>query len=316
MVRYVTRRLATAVLTICGVATIVFVMIRLVPGGIVEALSGPSVAQSPELIERLKEKYGLDKPLIVQYGLWLGNAVRGDLGESLGTRSSVASELLRRGSVTIELSLLATAVSLVVGLPAGVYAALRRFSPADGAVRIAALVFLSIPEFVLGTLLIYVVSTQGLGLPVSGYIPVSEDLWGHVRSMLLPTLSLGFVTAAVVMRVVRSSVIEALGEPFVTTARAKGLGAGQVLRRHVVRNAMLPVVTMLGYRLAFLLSGTIVVETVFAWPGIGRLFIDSIYRLDYQVVQAIVLLLATIVVVGNLLTDLAYAYIDPRIRVR
>jgi peptide/nickel transport system permease protein len=313
MVRYVTRRLATAVLTICGVATIVFVMIRLVPGGIVEALSGPSVAQSPELIERLKEKYGLDKPLIVQYGLWLGNAVRGDLGESLGTRSSVASELLRRGSVTVELSLLATAVSLVVGLPAGVYAALRRFSPADGAVRIAALVFLSIPEFVLGTLLIYVVSTQGLGLPVSGYIPVSEDPWGHVRSMLLPTLSLGFVTAAVVMRVVRSSVIEALGEPFVTTARAKGLGERAVTWGHVMRTALIPTVTIVGINMGYLLSGAVIVEELFSLPGLGRFALQGILGRDYPVAQATVIVGAAMFVAASLLADVLYAYLDPRI---
>jgi len=313
MIRYVARRLLTSALTIFGVATIVFVMMRLVPGGIVEALSGPASLQSPELIERLMEKYGLDKPLIVQYGIWLGNAVRGDLGESLGTRSSVTTELIRRGSVTVELTILATLVSLLVGLPAGVIAALRRFSPVDGAIRVGALVFLSIPEFVLGTLLIYVVSTRGVGLPVSGYVAASEDLGGHVRSMLLPVLSLGFVTAAVVMRVTRSSVVEVLNEQFVVTARAKGLRTRAVTWRHVLRTALIPTVTIVAINTGYLLSGAVIIERLFSLPGLGRYALEGILGRDYPVAQATVIVGAAMFVLANLAADLLYAYLDPRI---
>ena len=314
MGRYVARRAVTAALTIFGVATIVFVMMRLVPGGIVEAMMGPQAAQSPELVARLQAKYGLDQPLIVQYGLWLGNALRGDLGESLSTRSSVASELVRRGAVTVELAALATLVSIVVGLPAGVFAALRRFSPADGVVRVVALVFYSIPEFVLGTLLIYFVSTRGLGLPVSGYILPSEDFWGHVRSMLLPVLSLGVVAAAVVMRVVRSSVVEVLDEPFVTTARAKGLPEATVTRSHVMRTALIPTVTIVGINTGYLLSGAVIIEEIFSLPGLGRYALQGILYRDYPVAQATVIAGATMFVLAGLAVDLVYAWLDPRIK--
>ena len=314
MGRYVTRRVATAALTIFGVATIVFVLMRLVPGGIVEALMGNQAAQSPELVARLRSKYGLDQPIVVQYGLWLGNALRGDFGESLTSRSSVTAELVRRAAVTIELATLATLVSVVVGFPAGVFAALRRFSPADGAVRVAALVFYSVPEFVLGTLLIYVVSTRALGLPVSGYILPGEDFGGHLRSMLLPTLSLGVVAAAVVMRVVRSSVVEVLGEPFVTTARAKGLAERAVTWGHVMRTALIPTVTIVGINTGYLLSGAVIIEEIFSLPGLGRYALQGILYRDYPVVQATVIAGAVMFVLAGLAVDLIYAWLDPRIK--
>ncbi|HEV2109183.1 MAG TPA: ABC transporter permease, partial [Thermomicrobiales bacterium] len=215
MLRYVARRTLLAIFTIFGVATIVFVAMRLVPGGIVEALAGPSVVQSPELVAALERKYGLDKPVIVQFGIWLGNALQGDLGESLGTRSSVSSEIIRRGGVTIELTILATVFSVVVGIPVGVFAALRRGSATDAATRFVSLIGLSIPDFVLGTMIIYLVSTRGLGLPVSGYVSIGDGLVDHIRSMILPALTLGVSSTAVVMRLIRSSVVEVLNEPYV-----------------------------------------------------------------------------------------------------
>jgi len=314
MLRYVVTRAAIAVVTIFGVATIVFVMMRLVPGGIVEVLAGPQAAQQPGLVDRLNEKYGLDEPLIVQYGLWLGNAVRGDLGESIGTRSSVVSELLRRGRVTIELSVLATVLSLVLGVPAGIYAALRRNSPADGLVRIVGLIGLSIPDFVLGTLLIYFVSTRHLGLPVSGYIPAGEDFVGHLKSMVLPTLSLGVITASVVMRVIRSSVVEVLSEPYVVTARAKGLHPRIVTWRHVMRAALIPTVTIVGINLGYLLSGAVIVEELFALPGLGRYALQGILGRDYPVAQGAVIAAALMFVLANLAVDVTYAFLDPRIK--
>ncbi|CAA9567427.1 MAG: Dipeptide transport system permease protein DppB [uncultured Thermomicrobiales bacterium] len=314
MLRYVLTRTATAALSILGVATIVFVMMRLIPGGIVEALAGPSVAQSPELLAQLEAKYGLDKPVVVQYGYWLGNALRGDLGESLGTRAPVATEIVRRTGITIELTGLATLVSLLVGVPAGVIAALRRGSVTDVATRGFTLLGLSIPDFVLGTVLIYVVSTRGLGLPVSGYVSPSEGLLAHFRSILLPTLSLAVVTTAVVVRVVRSSVVEVLGEPYVVTARAKGLAAGVVARRHVMRSALIPTVTIVGINTGYLLSGAVIIEQLFSLPGLGRYALEGILGRDYPVAQATVIVGALMFVLASLAADLLYAYLDPRIK--
>ena len=314
MPRYIATRLVTALLTILGVATIVFVAMRLVPGGFAAAIVGPNAVGSPEVVAAINERYGLDEPVIVQYGLWLRNAVRGDLGESLRTNSSVTTEILRRSRVTIELTALATLMSLVVGIPAGLVAALRRHSAADVLTRIVSLVWLSIPDFVLGTLLIYYVSTRHLGLPVSGYVSASEDLGGHLRSMVLPTLSLGLVTTAVVMRVIRSSVVEVLGVPYVVTARAKGLHPRIVALRHVMRAALIPTVTIVGINTGYLLGGAVIVEELFSLPGLGRYALQGILFRDYPVAQGTVIVGALMFVLANLAADILYAYLDPRIK--
>ena len=218
----------------------------------------------------MEKRYGLDQPLIVQYGLWLGNALRGDLGESLRMRTPVSTEIVRRSGITIELTTLATLMSLVFGIPAGVVAALRRNSRADIGTRVVSLIGLSIPDFVLGTLLIYVVSTRHFGLPISGYIAPSEDLVGHLRSMVLPTVTLGLITTSVVMRVMRSSMVEILGEPYVVTAHSKGLHPRTVALNHVLRAALIPTVTIVGINMGYLLGGAVIVEELFSLPGLGR----------------------------------------------
>lgn len=314
MLRYIARRSLLAIFTVFGVATIVFVAMRLVPGGIVETLSGPQFVSDPERVAALERKYGLDKPLIVQFGIWLGNAVQGDLGESIGTQSSVSAEIVRRSGITIELTALATFFSLVVGIPIGVFAALRRHSPVDSATRLTAMVGLSIPDFVLGTLLIYLVSTRGLGLPVSGYVSIGDSVVDHFRSMALPALTLGVATTAVVMRVIRSSVVEVLNEPYVVTARAKGLGPGAVARRHVIRTALIPTVTIVGINMGYLLSGAVIVENLFSLPGLGRYALQGILGRNYPVAQGTVIVGALMFVIANLATDLFYAYLDPRIK--
>jgi peptide/nickel transport system permease protein len=314
MLRYVATRTVTALLTILGVATIVFGAMRIVPGGFINAMGGPAAIQSPELVARLNERYGLDEPLPVQYGLWLGNAVRGDFGESLGTRASVSAEIVRRTGITVELTLLATAISLLVGIPAGVAAALRRGSAFDGATRLTALLGLSIPEFVLGTLLIYFVSTRGLGLPISGYTPLAEGLVPHLRSLALPVLSLALATTAIVVRVVRASTAEVLAEPFIVTARAKGLTERVVALRHVARAALIPTVTIVGINTGYLLSGAVLIETLFSLPGLGRYAVSGILERDYPVAQATVIVGAAMFIAANLAADLLYAYLDPRIK--
>ncbi|HEV2072048.1 MAG TPA: ABC transporter permease [Thermomicrobiales bacterium] len=314
MSRYIAKRTVMALITIFGVATIVFVAMRLVPGGFAAALLGPNAVQQPEVVAAIEEKYGLDQPVFVQYTLWLGNALRGDLGESLRTHSSVTSEIVRRSLITIELTLLATLMSLVIGIPAGVIAAIRRNSVADITTRTVSLVGLSIPDFVLGTILIYVVSTRHIGLPISGYISPSDGIIDHLRSMVLPTFTLGLITTSVVMRVIRSSVVEVLGEPYVITARAKGLHPRDVALHHVVRAALIPTVTIVGINMGYLLGGAVIVEELFSLPGLGRYALTGILNRDYPVAQGTVIVGALMFVLANLAADIAYAYLDPRIK--
>jgi peptide/nickel transport system permease protein len=266
------------------------------------------------VVAAMEKRYGLDQPLIVQYGLWLGNALRGDLGESLRMRTSVSAEIVRRSGITIELTVLATLMSLVFGIPAGVVAALRRNSRADIGTRVVSLIGLSIPDFVLGTLLIYVVSTRHVGLPISGYIAPSEDLVGHLRSMVLPTVTLGLITTSVVMRVMRSSMVEILGEPYVVTAHSKGLHPRTVALNHVLRAALIPTVTIVGINMGYLLGGAVIVEELFSLPGLGRYALTGILNRDYPVAQGTVIVGALMFVFANLAADLAYAYLDPRIK--
>lgn len=314
MARFLVTRVFFAVVALLGISLIVFVAMRLVPGGFATAMLGPQGAQQPELVQQLNERYGLNDPLLVQYGTWLKNVLRGDFGESLGTHSSISYELTRRARVTIELALLATLVSVGFGVPMGIVAATKRGTITDAGVRGLGLLFLSIPDFVLGTLLIYFVSTRHIGLPVSGFVPLSESLIGNLKSMFLPVVSLGLITTAVVMRVTRASVAEVLNEPYIVTARAKGLSSGAVTLRHVLRGALIPVVTIVGINIGFLLSGAVIIEEIFALPGLGRYALQGISRRDYPVAQATVVLGAFMFVLSNLVVDLCYAWIDPRIR--
>jgi peptide/nickel transport system permease protein len=306
--------MVTALVTVWGVGTIVFIALHLVPGGFAEVYLGAQGAEFPELVERVKAKYGLDKPLVVQYGIWLGNVLQGDLGVSLRDSTPVLSELGRRGRVTLELTILATLFSVSVGVPAGILAALRRGSLVGGGLQVASVLGLSIPNFVLGTLLIYFVSTQQLPIPVSGYIPPSEDLLRHFGSMLLPTLTLGTVTTAIVMRITRSSVLEVLSEPYVTTAYGKGLHARVVMWRHILRNALIPTVTVVAVNVGYLLSGAVIVEILFSLPGMGRYAVQGVLGRDYPIAQGAVMLGAFTFVFSNFVADIIYAYLDPRIR--
>jgi peptide/nickel transport system permease protein len=314
MLRYLGTRFVTAAITLLGVSLIVFFAMRIVPGGFVSAMLGAQAASQPELVAQIEEQYGLNDPLLVQYGIWLRNAVQGDFGESLGTRSSVSAEIQRRASVTIELTVLATLFSLLVGIPLGVLAAMKRTSATDVITRSFSLLGLSIPDFVLGTLLIYFVSTRHIGLPVSGYISFNEDIVGHFKSLLLPVLSLGMITTAAVMRVTRASVIETLNEPYVVTARAKGLHPRAVARRHVIRTALIPTVTIVGINMGYLLSGAVIIEEIFSLPGLGRYAFQGILNRDYPIAQGTILVGALLFVVTNLVVDLVYALLDPRIR--
>jgi len=306
MLRYAVLQLLQGIVVILLVSIATFIIMQLAPGNPVDIMIGEAQV-TQEQIDAITRKWGLDRPWYEQYLTWLGNVLTGDFGQSvIRTGVPVREMLVEAAPMTVRLNLMALAVAAAVAIPVGILASVRRYSLFDYASMLGATLGVALPNYWVGLMLIIVFSLQLGWLP-----PFGSDSW---RGYVLPVAVLAVGEMAVLARLTRGAMTEVLSQDFITTARAKGLRYGVVVRRHAVRNALLPVVTILGYRLAFVLSGTIVVETVFAWPGIGRLFIDSVYRLDYQVVQAIVLLLSTIVVLGNLLTDLSYAYIDPRIR--
>jgi ABC-type dipeptide/oligopeptide/nickel transport system permease component len=285
-----------------------FSILQLAPGSPVDVLIGEAQV-SQEQIDAITRKWGLDKPWHVQYFTWLGNVFTGDLGDSVIRSGTPVRDMLAEAApVTLRLNLLALVISVALAVPLGVLAAVRRHSWLDYGSMVGSSLGIALPNYWIGLMLIIVFALTLGWLP-----PYGSGSW---KSYVLPVAVLAAQEIAILARLARGTTIEVLGQDYVTTARSKGLRERLVVGRHVVRNALLPIVTMIGYRLSFILSGTIVVETIFAWPGIGQLFFTSIDRLDYQVVQAIVLLLSTLVVVGNLLTDLAYAYIDPRIRIR
>jgi len=308
MLRYITIRLLQGVVVIFLVSITSFIIMQLAPGDPVDILIGEQQI-TPEQIAAIERKWGLDRPWYVQYFTWLGNVFTGDFGTSVvRTGQPVREMIFEAAPQTIKLNLLSLIVSMLIAIPIGVLAAVKRYSLFDYGSMVGATLGIALPNYWIGLMLIIVFSLKLGWLP-----PYGSGSW---KSYILPVAVLASQEMAILARLSRGTTSEALSQDYVTTARAKGLRDRAVVTRHVVRNALLPVVTMIGYRIAFLLSGTIVVETIFAWPGIGQLFFNSIDRMDYQVVQAIVLLLATLVVVANLVTDLVYAYIDPRIRVR
>jgi ABC-type dipeptide/oligopeptide/nickel transport system permease component len=308
MLRYVVQRLLQGVIVIFLVSLTSFIILQLAPGSPVDILIGEAQV-SQEQIDAITHKWGLDQPWYVQYLTWLRNVFTGDLGDSVIRSGTPVSQMIADAApVTLRLNLLAMTFAIAIAIPLGVLAAVRRHSWLDYSSMIGSSLGIALPNYWVALMLIIIFSLRLGWLP-----PYGSGSW---KSYVLPVAVLATQEMAILARLTRGATIELLQQDFVTTARSKGLRERIVVGRHVVRNALLPIVTMIGYRLAFILSGTIVVETVFAWPGLGQLFFTSIDRLDYQVVQAIVLLLSTIVVLGNLLTDLAYSYIDPRIRLR
>lgn len=314
MLGYVGRRCLLALPTLFGVALIVFALMRSVPGDVVTNLVGLQGNVSQERLAELRRMFGLDLPVHVQFGQWAGAAVRGDLGSSLRTGRPVALDLALRFPVTLELTVLSLVVALAIALPVGVLAALNRGRWADHLGSVFALLGLSIPGFFLGILLILLFSLRLGWLPPAGYVPLAEGPLANLRHMIMPALSLGLILAAATARIVRSTLLEVLGLDFVRTARAKGAGAASVAVKHVLRNACLPVLTLLGLRAGALVAGSVVVETVFAWPGVGRLLVTSVAARDFPVIQFAVVLISASVVAANLVVDLLYGVADPRVR--
>ena len=294
------------------VSMVIFMIIHLTPGDPVLVMLGEEA--SPEARDRLREELGLNAPLPVQYVLWAGRVVRGDLGHSIRTHQPVSEAVLQRLPVTIELSLAAMLVSLSIALPAGIISALRRNTAADIGSSILALLGVSVPNFFLAILLIWTFALNLRWLPPIGFVPLIQDIGANLRGLIMPAVTLGTALAAVTTRQMRGSLLEVLGNDYIRTAWAKGLREGLVIQRHALKNALIPVITVVGLQMGNLLGSAIITETIFALPGVGRMVVDSIFQRDFPMVQGIVLYLALIFLVINLLVDMTYAYLDPRIR--
>jgi peptide/nickel transport system permease protein len=316
MAQYILRRLALLIPVLFGVSLVVFTLVRLIPGDATLLAIGVDQRITPEQRELVRKSYGLDQPQPVQYARWMQHVLQGDLGTSLRTRRSVNEELRLRLPVTIELTLLAALLGTVPAMAVGVVAAVRRNSALDYAATIGTLIGVSVPNFLLATLLVLVFSIWLRWLPPIGYVELTKDPIGNLRTMLLPALSLSLPLAAVLMRNTRSAVLEVLGQEHVRVARAKGLTEKRVLGRHVILNASLPILTVVGIQVASLLGGTVIIETIFALPGIGRYIYEAIANRDYPVVQGVTIVIAAIFVVISMTVDILYAVLDPRLRTR
>ena len=319
---YVLKRLLAIVPTVLMITFVVFVMMRSVPGDPVVSLLGDAYTEDDAV--KARQEYGLNQPIVVQYVIWLGMLVRGDWGTSILTGRPVLADVLIRLPVTLELIVLSMAVALLIAVPAAIIGALRQNTWADYTATTVAMVGVSIPEFFIGVLMLLLFSI-GLGglLPSSGwvYLPgtcptmvCGVSLWGNLQHVLMPAIALGVGRAAILTRLLRASMLEVIRTEYVTTARAKGLSERPVVLKHALKNALIPTVTVMGLQVGFLIGGAIVVETLFAMPGLGTFGIDAILARDYQQVQGFALLTALAFVIINLLVDLTYTFLDPRIR--
>jgi dipeptide transport system permease protein len=333
MIKFILTRLSLVIPTFIGLTLLVFILVRLIPGDPIETMAGER-GIDPALHAKLREAYGLDQPVLVQYGLYLSRLLHGDLGRSFVTHEPVLSEFATLFPATIELAVCAIAFALCLGLPAGVIAAVRRNSIFDHGVMGLSLTGYSMPIFWWGLLLILLFSVQFGWTPVSGRISVQfyvEPLTGFLlidtllagdgrafksalSHLILPTIVLGTVPLAVIARMTRSAMLEVLGEDYIRTARAKGLSPFRVIAVHGLRNALIPVVTVIGLQVGVLFTGAILTETIFSWPGVGKWMIEGIYRRDYAVLQGGTLLIGAVVMIVNLMVDVTYGFINPRIR--
>ncbi len=312
MFQYILRRLVLTIPVLLVVGIVVFTLVHLTPGDPAAVALGPDATAAE--VERLREQLGLNEPLYVQFLLWFGDVLRLDLGQSIFLDMSVTQALLDRAQPTVLLTLYALFVAITIGVPAGVIGALKENTIIDRLLVTFAISGAALPVFVLGILLILLFPVQIGILAVGGYTPIQDDLWDHFRRMILPSFALGFASAGLLARLVRSSMLDVLGEDYIRTARAKGLAMQAVVIRHALRNALIPAVTVIGYLVGTLLGGAVVTETVFTIPGMGRLVVQSVLRRDYPVIQGAVMLIAVFYVFANLFVDILYVYIDPRIR--
>jgi peptide/nickel transport system permease protein len=311
---YLARRLAATALTLFGVSVVVFGMVRLIPGTVVEQLLGQAAIASPEVVASFRAYFGLDRPVPVQYAHWLAGVLRGDLGVSWLSGRPVLALFVERLPVSAELAVLAVGWSLLIGVPLGAGAAVWRGGARDSAIRVGATLGLSLPAFWQGTVLILLFSIYLGWMPSLVWVPFFQHPLENLTMMALPALTLGTATAAMVTRMSRSSMLDVLGREYVRTARAKGLSEAKVTLHHALRNALIPIVTVAGVQLGYIVGGIVVVEDVFTLPGVGRLLLDAIFQRDYPMVQGVILLLGAIFMLLNLAVDVLYAALDPRLR--
>lgn len=312
MFAYLVRRIAISLLVLIGLSIGVFAMVRFVPGDTVTAMLGTNYNEADAAA--LREQLGLDQPVPMQYVIWVGNVVQGDFGETINGQS-VTGEILAALPVTVELMLISLGIAVMVGIPLGVLAAAHQNTPIDGAVGLIGLIGLSVPGFWLGTLLILLFALRAGWLPSGGFVALTRDPAANLSHIVLPGIALGAAVAAVVLRMTRASMVEVINQPYVRVARAKGVGRARVIFRHALRNGMIPVLTIIGIQAGYLLGGSVVIEEVFSLNGLGRLILRAIGDRDYALLQAAILLVGTSFLTINLLVDVVYAVIDPRVRV-
>jgi peptide/nickel transport system permease protein len=311
---YLLRRIGLAVITIIGVSFLTFSSVRLIPGDVVDVLSSGSGVTHVEGKDALRRQLGLDRPLPVQYVSWMSKIARGDFGRSLISNDSVAANIKSRLPVSFELGIIATLFAVLIGVPIGIISAIRQDSWLDYALRSLSVAMLAIPGYWIATLMIVYGAIWFGWTPPIIYIPFSQDPWGNIRQFLLPAALLGITGSASLMRLTRTTMLEVLRQDYVRTASSKGLSERAVVIRHALRNAMIPIVTLMGLSLATIAGGTVIFEQIFNLPGMGRYLFLSVNQRDYPAVQGVVLVFALIVVLANLLTDIAYGVLDPRIR--
>src|SRR6478735_9449165 len=312
MFDYLVKRLATLVPTLVLVSMLIFGLQQLLPGDPAKVLAGED--QDPAVVEYLRKKLHLDEPLPVRYGHWVAGVVQGDLGESIRNQQPVLGLIAQKLPVTLQLALMAMAIALVIGIPAGIVSAVARGTAWDWAANVFALWGISTPNFWLGILLILLFAVNLGWLPASGYVSPFEDLKGNLASMIMPAFVLGNAFAAVLMRHTRSAMLQVLSSDYVRTARAKGLSERVVILKHALRNALIPVITLGALSFGELLGGTVLTETIFSIPGFGKLIVDAVFNRDYAVVQGVVLVTATAYITLNLIADIAYILVNPRLR--
>lgn len=315
MTAYIVRRILQMPVVMLLVTFSLFVIMHSLPGDPIYAMVGESESSlDDEVIEQMREDLGLNDSIVVQYGNWMADLGRGDLGRSFRDRTSISESIVDRIPITLQLGLLSLLVAICVGVPAGTIAAVRRNSPIDVAVTLFAMFGIAVPNFWFSMLLIWLFVVELGWLPASGFVAAWDDPVGAFQHMALPVTALGLTLAGSIMRYTRSSVLEVLNQDYIRTARAKGLHENTVIVRHALRNSLLPVATIIGLQLGHLLAGSVIIETMFALPGLGRMAITAINGRDYPALQGVVLLFTVAVLVVNLITDMSYALLDPRIR--
>lgn len=311
MKNYTIRRILQLIPVLFGISVLIFAVMKMIPGDVISGILG--VEATPELRAQLAAKYGLDQPYVVQYLNWIGGVLRGNFGESIRTSAPILPEILSRFKVTAELTILAAVISWIIALPMGIAAAIKRNSAVDRFVRVFALIGVSVPGFALSILLILVLSLAFHYFSPLGYVGFFENPIRNLQIMILPSLILGVSISGSVMRMTRSSVLEVSQQDFVKTIRAKGVSERVAIFRHILRNALIPIITLVGMQIGSLLGGAVIIEQIFSLPGLGQMTLTGINQRDYPVVQGCVLFIAFVYVLVNLVTDLLYAWIDPRI---